>query len=249
MKLQLLRNATMRIEYAGNTILTDPMLEEKYKYDSFVGRSPNPLVDLPMSIEEILNGLDACIISHLHLDHFDPKAQEVLTRDLKVFCPPVDAENIKSVGLTNVEAIEDSVTWEGVEITRTPGRHGDNLWHKQMGEVSGFILRAEKEPTVYWVGDSVFYEEVENVINENKPDVIIIHASGDRFGNAPPVVMDTEQTLALCKFAPDAKIVAVHMESMDIFKITRDSLRNVADKHHISADHLLIPLDGDVLEF
>ncbi len=53
----------------------------------------------------------------------------------------------------------------------------------------------------------------------------------------------------MCKFAPEARIDLVYMESMDILKITGDSLRNVADKHHVGPDQLLIPHDGDVLEF
>jgi len=52
--------------------------------------------------------------------------------------------------------------------------------------------------------------------------------------------------IAVCKFAPDARIVTVHMESMDI---TGDSLRNVGDKHHVSPDRHLIPNDGYGLEF
>jgi hypothetical protein len=35
----------------------------------------------------------------------------------------------------------------------------------QMGEVSGFVLQAENEPTLYIVGDSIWVEEVENAIN------------------------------------------------------------------------------------
>jgi hypothetical protein len=34
-----------------------------------------------------------------------------------------------------------------------------------MGEVSGFVLQAENEPTLYIVGDSIWVEEVENAIN------------------------------------------------------------------------------------
>ncbi|MEE9193159.1 MAG: hypothetical protein V3U21_01355 [Thermodesulfobacteriota bacterium] len=55
--------------------------------------------------------------------------------------------------------------------------------------------------------------------------------------------------IAVCKFAPDARIVTVHMESMGILKITGDSLRNVADKHHVGPDYPLIPHDGDGLKF
>jgi len=52
--------------------------------------------------------------------------------------------------------------------------------------------------------------------------------------------------IAVCKFAPDARIDLVYMESMDI---TGDSLRNVGDKHHVSPDRHLIPHDGDGLKF
>lgn len=31
----------------------------------------NPLVSLPTSIDNILDGVDAVIVTHLHLDHFD----------------------------------------------------------------------------------------------------------------------------------------------------------------------------------
>jgi hypothetical protein len=43
----------------------------------------------------------------------------------------------------------------------------------QMGEVSGFVLQAENEPTLYIVGDSIWVEEVENAITTFKPEIIV----------------------------------------------------------------------------
>lgn len=249
MKLQLIRNATMKIEYGGQTILTDPLLAGKYAYETFIGKSPNPLEDLPVSIEEVLSGVELCIVSHLHIDHFDLMAQEQLPKDLKIFCQPGDDKLIGSAGFTNVEAIEDKTIWNGIEISRTPGQHGVGMWIQAMGNVSGFVLKSEGEPTVYWAGDTVWYEEVKNVILEYAPDIIITHSSGARLGNSEPIIMDGPQTLEVCKFAPDAKVLAIHMESLDHYKITRSDLRNLADKNHVSSEQLLIPLDGEVLEF
>ena len=249
MKLQLIRNATMKIEYSGKTILTDPMLAGKYAYETFIGRSPNPLEDLPISIEEILSGVELCLVSHLHIDHFDPMAQEVLPKDLQIFCQPGDEPMIESVGFKNVKVLEDSVNWEGIEVIRTQGQHGVGVWIESMGKVSGFILKAENEPTVYWTGDTVWYDEVQNIITEHKPDIIITHSSGARLGNSEPIVMDGSQTVEVCKFAPGSKVIAIHMESLDHFKISRADLRNLAEREGISAESLLIPADGEELEF
>ena len=249
MRLQLIRNATMKIEYAGKTVLTDPLLAGKYAYETFIGRSPNPLEDLPLSIEEVLSGVELCIVSHLHIDHFDPKAQEVLPKDLKIYCQPGDEPLIESVGFTNVEVLDGSTSLNGVELTRTPGQHGVGVWAQSMGNVSGFVFKAENEPTVYWAGDTILYDEVKNVISEHKPDVIITHSSGARLGNSEPIIMDGFQTVETCKFAPEAKVVAIHMESLDHFKISRADLRSLADREGIGPGDLLIPDDGEVLEF
>ncbi len=43
MEIQLIRNATMRIRYAGYSLLADPYLAAKHSRPSFSGKSPNPL--------------------------------------------------------------------------------------------------------------------------------------------------------------------------------------------------------------
>jgi len=72
-QLQQIRNATVKITYADTTFLIDPMLSEKGTYPGFEGtyRSElrNPLVDLPMSEQEVLADVDAIIVTHTHLDH------------------------------------------------------------------------------------------------------------------------------------------------------------------------------------
>ena len=66
MKLQLIRNATMRLEYAGQMLLLDPFFAPKHSLPSFAGVSPNPTVELPMPIQDIIKDIDACLVSHLH---------------------------------------------------------------------------------------------------------------------------------------------------------------------------------------
>ncbi|MBE0691385.1 MAG: MBL fold metallo-hydrolase, partial [Anaerolineae bacterium] len=42
MIIQLVRNATLRLDYAGQRILIDPYFADKHTLPSFTGLSPNP---------------------------------------------------------------------------------------------------------------------------------------------------------------------------------------------------------------
>ncbi|MEM7643627.1 MAG: MBL fold metallo-hydrolase [Pseudomonadota bacterium] len=75
-----MRNATARLTYGGKTFLLDPTLSAKGALPSFAGIAPNPTAELPIPAEEIVNGIDIVIISHLHGDHFDGAAAALWTR-------------------------------------------------------------------------------------------------------------------------------------------------------------------------
>ena len=84
MKLTQIRNATIRMIYAGNVFLIDPWLAPKHQL-SFVDiperpfhvpdpvkeNIPMPFYGLPMDTEQILSGIDYYIVTHLHPDHID----------------------------------------------------------------------------------------------------------------------------------------------------------------------------------
>ena len=90
MEIQLIRNATMKITYAGKTFLTDPMLSPKDEFHPFAGKARNPTVELPLTNDEILEGIESVLVTHTHPDHFDPAAGKTLPKELPVFCQPGD---------------------------------------------------------------------------------------------------------------------------------------------------------------
>ena len=47
--------------------------------------NPNPIVELPIPAEEVIKGIDAVFLSHLHIDHYDNTAKELLPKSIKVF--------------------------------------------------------------------------------------------------------------------------------------------------------------------
>jgi L-ascorbate metabolism protein UlaG (beta-lactamase superfamily) len=248
MRLRLLRNATQRLHYAGRELLLDPYFAPKHSRPSFAGRSPNPLVDLPCPPEEILAGAELVIVSHLHSDHYDPEAQRLLPKDLPVLCQPGDEETIRGHGFASVTPVAEALVWQGITITRTPGHHGSGAVLDIMGPVSGFVFQAPGEPTVYWAGDTILYEAVQQTIERFHPDVIVTHSSGAMWQGDGPIVMDAAQTLAVCQAAPESRVVAIHLDSLDHGEVSRGNLRAQAKVAGIADQRLLIPADGETLE-
>ncbi len=248
MKIRLIRNATLRITYAGKEFIIDPFLLPKDTIPSFAGISNNPTVGLPCSPEEVVDGVEMAIVSHMHPDHFDQLAAQLLPVDITLFCQPGDEHMIRQFGITGATPIIDSTLWEGISITRTDGQHGSGVWAQHMGNVSGFIFQANDEPTVYWAGDTILYDGVRQVLSEINPEVIITHSGGAQMQGSGPIIMDAEQTVSICLENPDTKVVAVHLEALDHCPITRSQLRSLAQNSNIPDGRLLIPQDGETLE-
>jgi len=249
MKIQLIRNATMKITYAGKTILTDPMLSSKDELDPFAGISRNPTIELPFQMEEIVKGVEGVMVTHCHPDHFNKAASEALPKDIPVFCQPGDEVRMTEEGFRNVIPVDTPHAWEGITITRTGGKHGSGEILKYLGNVSGFVFQADGEPTVYWAGDSIWCEEVENAIEEFAPDIIITHSGGATLPGHDPIIMDGDQTIDTIKASSKAVVVAIHMEALDHCGVRRETLRQMADNAAIPTSRLVIPKDGETITF
>jgi L-ascorbate metabolism protein UlaG (beta-lactamase superfamily) len=246
-KLQLIRNATMKVIYGGLCFLTDPYLAAKAGGNSYGGKVKSPLAELPMPVEEVIDGVDAVLVSHYHSDHFDRTAVSALPKDIPLFCQPGDEEAIRGKGFLQVIPVTDKLNWRGVLISRVGGCHGSGDVLKVMGLSSGYLLTSNEEPSVYWTGDTIFCDEVKDTIISEKPDMIITHSCGATWGDQVHIIMDEVQTAEVCKLAPGSMVVAVHMETVDHATVTRDELRRFARNMGIQEQQLIIPADGDII--
>lgn len=249
MKLTLIRSATLKIEYGGNCFLIDPAFSDKLTGPSFAGKSKNPLVDLPFSKETIMDGVDMVIISHIHSDHFDKAAQDYIDKSLPVLCQPHEKAAIKDMGFQNVLPVEKQIDIKGISLARTPAKHGSGRVLEDMGISSGFLFKASGEPTVYWCGDTIMYDEVRQLLLKEKPDIVITHSSGAVWGDHIKILMDDIETVEICKLLPKSKVIAVHLNSYDHGTVFRDTLRAYAEDNQIDERQLLIPQDGETLRF
>lgn len=269
MNLRLERNATMRWNYGGVNLLTDPMLGKKESLPSFAEKTSllkNPTVSLRTSTEEILDGVELVVISHLHPDHFDLKAAELLQKSMPLLVisganPQVGGfvKHLKGMGFTRVTQISSGMQWGPLTITPVFGQHGTGHIKEQMGDVAGLVFQAAEAPTVYWTGDTI-WEDTENyvsILEKFKPDVVVTHSCGANprafFPNSTvPIIMDDVQTVNLAKAAikvnPLVKVIAVHMEALDHCTVSRQTLRESARLAGLDAQQLMVPEDGETLE-
>jgi len=252
-RLRLLRHATLALEYSGVRLLVDPMLSRARAMDPVRGAERGeriPLVELPVpeeELNEIVAAADAVLVSHLHRDHWDDRARELIRKDRPVFCQPPDAGAIAAAGFADVRAVDAQAEWKGLGITRTGGRHGTGTVGERMGPVSGFVLRAADEPTLYLAGDTVWCAEVESALAAHRPDVVVVHAGAAQFLEGGPITMDASDVIAVCRAAPAASIVAVHLEAVNHCLLTRRALGEALAAAGL-AGRVVIPADGDTLE-
>ena len=240
MRLTLIRHATLLVELGGRRLLVDPMLGGPGSYPAIEGTPkprPNPLVPLPQ-VE--LEPLDAVLVTHLHRDHWDPAAAERLDRGLPLFTQPASAERLRADGFAAVTAVEDSVELDGLILHRTGGEHGRGELAEAMGPVSGFVLEAVGEPSLYVAGDTIWCEAVEEALHRFRPDVTVVNAGAARFLEGDPITMDAEDVRRVA--ATGTRVVAVHMEAVNHCLLTRAELS-------AAVPGATSPGDGETLEF
>nr|WP_106782883.1 MBL fold metallo-hydrolase [Lysinibacillus timonensis] len=253
MNIQHIRNATIVVEYAGKTFLIDPMLAEKGTYPPFPNSvrqdQHNPLVSLPTSIDNILNGIDAVIVTHLHLDHWDDAAKEALPKHIKLFTQnDEDATEIRKAGFQNVEVLTEDTVFEGIQLIKTKGEHGRGEILKLAGKVCGVLFKHSNEKTLYVAGDTVWYDAVQEVIDTHLPDIIVVNAGDNQFLQGGSLVMGKEDVYEVYKAAPHAKIMTVHMEAVNHWTLSREELKTFTNEKGISSN-VLVPADGESYTF
>ncbi|MCQ4086606.1 MBL fold metallo-hydrolase [Saccharibacillus sp. JS10] len=255
MNITLIRNATLWLEYGGLTWLVDPALSAQGinpPISNSPNPQPNPLVPLPLPSEH-WSSPDAVLVTHLHLDHWDPAGQQTLRSGrlgghVPLFCQPGDEEKIDQSGFSNLTAIDAPVIHEGVTIIRTSGRHGTGKIGQAMGQVSGFVLKADGEPTLYIAGDTIWCDDVIQVLDKEHPDITVVNAGGARFNEGDPIIMTPSDVVNVCRYAPNTQVIAVHMEAINHCLTRRVDLAEALNKENLSAQ-VHIPADGETLSF
>lgn len=251
MKIHFLRHATFLLEVNGVKLLVDPMLSAKDALDPVANAANSiriPMVDLPLTeneLKEKLATLDAVMVTHTHRDHWDIKAHELLKKDMTILCQPADVEAIEEKGFTRLLPVNNSIEFNGLTIHRTGGQHGTGDIGLKMGHVSGFVIET-KMNRLYIAGDTIWCAEVESALKKFKPDTIILNTGAAQFLQGDPITMTAQDVLAVSEHAPQSKIIAVHMDTVNHCLLKRKDLHAILEKVG-KLKQVRIPSDGEVI--
>lgn len=260
MEFQQIRGATSIVTFGGRRFLIDPFFAPKGSTPSIpspYNDFPNPLVELPLPVEDIVR-VDAVLVTHMHhFDHFDEHAARALPKSLPVFVQSEkEAADMAALGFEKVEALrDDGTTFGPVTLYRTEALHGAGEHSVRMyeafglpGEASGCVFRSEGEAVFYLAGDTVWFEGVAEALDRFQPDVVALNAAWAQFPDGTPILMGPDDIETAVKHAPNACFIATHMDAVNHARLDRAGLRAFLKECGLEA-RFNIPEDGEILKF
>lgn len=260
MKLQQIRNATIKLDYAGTTFLVDPMLARKGAYPGFEGtynsHLRNPLVELPLPVTDVLKA-DAIIVTHTHPDHWDEAAKAGVPKNMPIFAQnEEDAASIRKDGFTDVRVLSANTEFKGTRLIKTAGQHGTEQMYampplaKILGQSAGVVFSHPGYKTAYVAGDTIWTRHVEDTIKQYQPEVIVLNTGYARItGVDGSIIMGKDDLWRAYQLAPKAKIIGSHMESVNHMTQSRKDLRDFIAEKAMDPQRVLVPADGESYHF
>jgi L-ascorbate metabolism protein UlaG (beta-lactamase superfamily) len=238
---------TAVLGYAGARLIVDPTFDPP---GATYGRSGVPLVKTrgPAVAAADLGPLDLALVSHdQHDDNLDPSGRALLARVGVTLTTPLGASRLggRSLGL----APWTTVTFGGIAITSVPALHGPTGIEPVSGPVTGFVLRADGEPTVYVSGDNASLDVVRQIADRAGPvDVAVLFAGAAR----PRAEFDATFTITSAQAAQATRLLGagavlpVHYDGWRHFTEGADDLRAAFAAAGL-ADRLVLPDFGTVV--
>jgi hypothetical protein len=135
-----------------------------------------------------------------------------------------DATEIRNASFQNVEVLQEDTVFEDVQLIITKGQHGRGEILKRTGLVCGIVFKHPTEKTSYITGDTVWYQGVQEIIYKHTPEIIVANAGDNQFFEGGSLVMGKDDIYEVYKAAPNAKIIAVHMEAVNHWTLSREQL-------------------------
>ena len=148
-----LGHATCRLDVGGARLLTDPFLRDR------LGHLTRRSAPVP---RDAYAELDAVLLSHLHLDHFDVPSLRRLDRGVRVLVPRGGGALLRRLGFAHVQEVRagQRVLVGGAEVLVVPAEHdGRRRPGGMTGDTLGYVVTGDA--TVYFAGDTDLHPEME----------------------------------------------------------------------------------------
>ncbi len=153
--LHFLGHSTVRVELAGRTVLTDPLLAVTVGALRRVVPMPDP---------SAWAGVDLVLISHLHGDHLHLPSLRTVGRHARIVVPRGAGAWLRGRGFPRVDELSagEGLHDGGLRVTAVRAEHSGHRWgprstHGPGTEAIGFLLEADGG-SVYVSGDTGLYD-------------------------------------------------------------------------------------------
>lgn len=250
-EITLIGGPTVFIEYAGVKFLTDPTFDKADREYDLGAVKLKKITNPAVSIEDI-GSVDIVLLSHdQHSDNLDEAGRGVLPQAGRVFTTVSGAKRLggNAEGLSNWQSVEIlSSNGQKIKITATPCRHGPPNVEKVAGDVIGFILESDDEPTVYITGDTVYYRGVSDVADRYNVDLMLAFAGAAKTRGAFELTMSVRDLLECADVFKTSKITPVHFEGWAHFSQGIDEIKESFAAFGIT-DRLFLVEKGETKEF
>ncbi len=238
--LTFIGNATVLLELAGITILTDPTFIHKHERTWLGGglhttRLTDPAMDIPD-----LPPLDLILLSHFHGDHFDEVAERDLDHTLPIVTTPQSARDMAERGFTQCipldvwETLDVSKGDTRIRITATPARHGPPLVDLVLPDVMGSLLDITSPGTeprrIYITGDTLVIDELREIPRRfPEIDLALLHLGGTRVLGIL-VSMDAAQGIEAMRIVDPELAIPIHYNDYDVFTSSLEEFLDAAQE-------------------
>jgi L-ascorbate metabolism protein UlaG (beta-lactamase superfamily) len=173
-ELHFLGHSTVRVELAGRTVLTDPLLARTVGMLRRVAPLPDPAT---------WAGVDLVLISHMHGDHLHIPSLRMIGRTARIVVPRGAGAWLRGRGFPRVDELSagETLTDGDLRITAVRAEHSGHRWgprstHGPATESIGHLIEGDG-CTVYVSGDTGLHDGME-LLRERRIDVAMLPVWG-----------------------------------------------------------------------
>jgi L-ascorbate metabolism protein UlaG (beta-lactamase superfamily) len=216
---------TVVLEYAGLRFVTDPTFDSPRSY-SDPGETVLVKTAGPGISREDVAHVDAVLLSHHgHKDNLDYEGLELIATGVPTLSTREAAADLFGGSVIGMDSWETHEIG-GVTITAVPALHGPPGSQRFVGPVTGFMLEAPGEPTVYVSGDNASIPLVEQISSRfSDVAIAVLFAGAARVpGLDAALTLTSEDAARAARILGAAKVVGIHTSDWTHFSETREQL-------------------------